>query len=394
MTAKVTKLEAADDARRFRDVASVVTGLEPSYPVYCLRPEILQETARRFISLFPGTVLYAVKCNPNPLVLKALYDGGIRHFDTASLAEIAQVAETFTDCASYFMHPVKARPVIKAAHQIYGVRHYVVDHENELRKVLDETGGEDITVVVRIDTPPDADTLYHLAEKFGCSQDEAVDLLKDADRAGCKTGLAFHVGSQCRNPDAYRKALGLVGSVIEKAGMKLSCVDVGGGFPADYANMKSPPIEDFMEAIREGVKQIALCPTTELMAEPGRALVATGSSLLMQVQLRKENRLYVNDGVYGSLSEMVAGGLELPSRLIRADGEPSSETQAFSLNGPTCDSYDVLPGTFELPADAREGDWIEVDRIGAYSNSNATNFNGFCPETFVEVFDEGPGAKL
>lgn len=392
--AKVSKMQAAEAARRFRDTASVVTALQPSYPVYCLRPEVLQETARRFVSQFPGTVLYAVKCNPHPLVLKALHAGGIRHFDTASLAEIAQVAETFSDSTSYFMHPVKARPVIKAAYQVYGVRTFVVDHVNELRKVFDETGAKDITVVVRIDTPKAADTLYHLSAKFGCKTDDAAALLKEAHAKGCKTGIAFHVGSQCRTPDAYRVALDLVGQTIEKAGVKPACVDVGGGFPADYINMKAPPLEAYMEAIRQGAKAIRLGPNTELFAEPGRALVATGCSLLLQIQLRKEDRLYVNDGIYGSLSEMVVGGLRLPARLIRIGGEAATETRSFVLNGPTCDSADVLPGTFQLPADATEGDWIEVDLIGAYSNANATHFNGFYPETFVEVFDDGPGAGL
>ena len=236
------------DNLSFPDVPSVAMALTPSYPVYCLRPGVLEETARRFITLFPGTVLYAVKCNPHPLVLEALHRGGVRHFDVASLPEIAAIRESYDDARVYFMHPVKARAVIKSAHRVYGVRHFVVDHENELAKVLDETGDADPTIVVRLKTPPAKDTAYHLASKFGAPPDEAAALMRTAVRRGCKAGLAFHVGSQCQDPAAYRAALGLVGQVIEAAGVEPHCVDVGGGFPAFYLNTSAPPLEDYPAA--------------------------------------------------------------------------------------------------------------------------------------------------
>ena len=373
--------------RSFPDVPSVAMALTPSYPVYCVRPAVLQENARQFVTLFPGTVLYAIKCNPHPLVLKALYKGGIRHFDTASLPEIAQVRETFHDAEAYFMHPVKGRAVIKSAYKIYGIRHFVVDHPSELDKVLAETGGKDLTIVVRIWTPPDESTTYHLAEKFGAQPDEAADLLRAAAKRGCKVGIAFHVGSQCQDPKAYRTALDLVGEIVEAAACDLDCLDVGGGFPGLYMNTSAPPLEDYMAEIRKGLKDIKVKPAVEVMAEPGRVLAASGISLLAQVQLRKGEQLYINDGIYGSLSEMVQTNLRLPARLIRLNEQPGEEQTAFTLSGPTCDSLDVIPGTFDLPSDAREGDWIEIDQIGAYSNALATHFNGFHPETFVEVHD-------
>ncbi len=377
--------------RKFPDTAAVVMALKPSYPVYCVRPEILERAARRFVAQFPGTVLYAVKCNPHPMVLKALHKGGIRHFDTASLPEIAQISEAYPEATAYFMHPVKSRAVIKSAYTVYGVRHFVIDHEDELAKVLDETGGgRDIVVVVRLATPPDEGTLYHLAAKFGAEPGHAAALLREAGRRGCATGLAFHVGSQCGNPAAYGEALGLAGEAIAQAGVDPVCLDVGGGFPAAYLNTDLPPLEDYMAAIRAGLKEIKLKPAVEVLCEPGRALTAPGSSLLTQVQLRKGNQLYINDGIYGSLSEMVQVGIQLPARLIRLNGTPAEETKPFILNGPTCDSLDVLPEKFPLPVDAREGDWIEIDNLGAYSNALSTRFNGFQPETFVEVHDAPP----
>lgn len=128
MENRIRIMAKAGTKRQFNDVRAVVRALQPSYPVYCLRPDLLAETARRFISMFPGIVLYAVKCNPHPLVLDVLYRAGIRHFDTASLPEIAQICEAYPDAHAYFMHPVKGRAVIESAYAVYGIRHFVVDH--------------------------------------------------------------------------------------------------------------------------------------------------------------------------------------------------------------------------------------------------------------------------
>lgn len=377
-------------AASYADAEAVARALSPSYPVYLLRPHQLAANARAFLERFPGSVLYAVKCNPHPQVLRALYEAGIRHFDTASLPEIAQVSEAYPDAKTYFMHPVKGRAVIRTAYEVYGVRHFVIDHLNELEKVLEETRKgprADLVFVVRLTTPPAAGTLYHLAAKFGCSESEAVELLQRAQAAGCQVGLAFHVGSQCRTPGAYGTALEICGRVAAAAKVKLACLDVGGGFPADYVEMVAPPLELYLEEVRRGLTANGF-EGVDVFCEPGRALVASGCSLLIQVQLRKEDQLYVNDGIYGSLSEMVDAGIRLPVSLVRPDGPaPSREEREFVVNGPTCDSLDVLPQRFRLPADLREGDWIEVDQVGAYSNALATNFNGFYPETFVTVED-------
>ena len=375
--------------KQFPDVRSMVAALRPSYPVYCARPEVLARAAHRFLDLFPGRVLYAVKCNAHPRVLRALYDAGIRHFDTASLPEIALVRESFADAGAYFMHPVKARAVIRTAARVYGVDTFVVDHVDELAKVLDETdGGEGVTIMVRIKTPQVEGTFYHLAAKFGAPPAEGAALLVEARSRGCQVGLAFHVGSQCLVPGAYGQALGIVGEVLEQARLPIQMLDVGGGFPAEYLGTNMPPLEDFIAEIEAGTRALKLRRDCVLMCEPGRALVAEGVSLVVQVQLRKDDQLYINDGIYGSLSETVTAGLRLPARLVRLGGTPSATTRNFTLYGPTCDSLDVLPAPFELPDDAREGDWIEIDRVGAYSSALASRFNGFYPETLVVVQDE------
>lgn len=377
---------------RFASAREVAQLLRPSYPVFCVRPHVIERAARHFIELFPGKTMYAVKCNPHPMVLRALYAGGIRAFDTASLAEIAQVAETWEDAGAYFMHPVKPRGVIATAWRVYGVEVYALDHVDELDKLCAQLRGvPEITAVVRLKTE-EAGTLFHLSEKFGAEYDEAVELLREIPRRGMKPGVAFHVGSQCLAPRAYHDALRLVGDVLAAAEITPVCIDVGGGFPAPYLNVDAPALEDFMTAIEDALAELALPSQCEVLAEPGRALVAEGSSLLVQVQLRKGERLYINDGIYGGLSEMVAAGIKLPAQLIRLDGAPSEHMRIFTLAGPTCDSLDIIPDALRLPVDVREGDWIEIDRVGAYSNALASRFNGFFPDVFVEVIDEPPGA--
>jgi ornithine decarboxylase len=235
--------------------------------------------------------------------------------------------------------------------------------------------------------------LYHLAAKFGAEPLEAAALLKEARARGCQVGLAFHVGSQCLVPEAYSVALKICGDVLEMAGAPIQYLDVGGGFPAEYLGTNMPPLEAFMAEIEKGVKDLKLRRDCVLMCEPGRALVAEAMSIVVQVQLRKGDRLYINDGIYGSFSEMVTAGLRLPAELVRLNGTPSNEVRSFTLMGPTCDSVDVLPGTFDLPADVREGDWIEIDRLGAYSFANTTRFNGFYPDTLVCTADEPLGRR-
>ncbi len=370
--------------RHFPTVEAVVESLQPSYPVYCLRPEVIKNAARLFLDEFPGRVMYAVKCNPHVAVLKYLYEAGIRHFDTASPAEIALVRENFKDADCYYMHPVKGRAAIKLAHDVYRVDHYVIDHIKELEKIIDVTGGGDGSVVlVRVKTP-EYDAFYQLAEKFGASMDESVELLQKAQKAGFQAGLAFHVGSQCQNPQAYASALEIVGDIVARAGVHVHYLDVGGGFPVEYVNNIPQPLTDYFDVIRESVSKLKLRGDCTLMCEPGRALVASGFTLLVQVHLRKDNALYINDGVYHSLSETMTCGVELPMRVLR-NGKVSEQQIPYKIYGPTCDSTDVLGKPVMLPDDIDEGDWLEIGQAGAYSNAMSTRFNGFYPETFVTV---------
>ena len=377
-----------DSPTLYTDVPSFVREIQPDYPVYCVRPSILRALAREFVEHFPGKVLYAVKCNPHPSIIKSLYEGGIRDFETASLPEIKQVMDIPGRTCAYFMHPAKLRSAIRAAYEDYGVRHFVTDSQMELQKLIDEIGASPMVVLVRVRTAESPDALYSMSEKFGASIEEAVELLQQVERAGYASGVTFHVGSQCVNPECFGTALDLVGEVVQRANVKLSCLDVGGGFPVRYPNVDAQPVRQYIREIIEGIERANLSEISTIFAEPGRALVGPGCSLLTQVVLRNSDRLYLNDGVHGGLSELLESSYQLNTRVIRLDGSLSKRTQPYRIFGPTCDSIDRLPPAFQLPSDLRIGDWIEFDQVGAYSNALSTSFNGFTSNHFVAVSDE------
>ncbi len=373
-------------------VDDLVAVERPEEPMHCLRPAAIAALARSFVSGFPGETLYAVKCNPEPAVLRALWAGGVRRFDCASAAEVSLVRSMFPEAGVHFMHPVKARSAIREAWGRHGVRDFVLDSAEELAKILAETGGgagaaEGHGLVVRLALPK-GEAVYDLSGKFGAAPDEAAALLRAARPHAARLGVSFHVGSQCLEPLAWRRALALAGEVIREAGVPVEIIDVGGGFPVAYPGVEPPALGAFFAEIEAGFEALGLPEGAALWAEPGRALVAAGGSVVVQVQLRRSDALYVNDGVYGALSDAGLPGFVFPMRLIRPGGPaPSAALRDFALFGPTCDSADRMRGPFPLPEDAREGDWIEIGQLGAYGACLRTGFNGFDRARVVEVRD-------
>ncbi|RAI59095.1 type III PLP-dependent enzyme [Roseicella frigidaeris] len=369
-------------------VDALVAVARPEEPMHCLRPAAITEAAAGFVAGFPGETLYAVKCNPEPAVLRAVWAGGVRHFDCASAGEVALVRSLLPEAAIHFMHPVKARSAIREAWQRQGVRDFVLDTPEELAKIGAETGAgaaEGLGLFVRLALPKGV-ARYDLSGKFGAEPEAAAALLRAARPRAARLGLCFHVGSQCLDPLAWRRALALAGAVIRAAGVAVDVIDVGGGFPVAYPGVTPPPLGAFFAEIEAAFEALAL-PGAALWAEPGRALVAGGGSVVVQVQQRRDGALYVNDGVYGMLSDAGAPGFVFPCRLIRPDGPAAAEQEDFVLFGPTCDSADRMAGPFRLPADIREGDWIEIGQLGAYGACLRTAFNGFDRARMVEVRD-------
>jgi ornithine decarboxylase len=368
-------------------VAELVKTLRPSEPLHCIRPAVISAAAHAFSTSFNGDVLYAVKCNPEPAVLRALWEGGIRHFDCASISEVTLVRRLFPGAAIHFMHPVKSRAAIREAWVLHGVRDFVLDSADELKKIMQEITAEPVRpgLFIRI-ALPETGAVINLSKKFGADFETAVALLQAARPLAGRLGIAFHAGSQCLDPLAWRDAIALAGEVIRASGVHVDVMDVGGGFPAAYPDMDPPPLGAFMAEIDAAYDRLNM-PWLKLWAEPGRALVAGGGSVVVQVQLRRDGMLYINDGVYGALADAGALKFCFPTRLLRAGHSAGAPDAAFGFFGPSCDSLDVMNGPFILPDDVAEGDWIEIGQLGAYGTCLRTAFNGFDRAALVEVAD-------
>ncbi len=375
-------------------VDAVVARERPAEPLLCLRPAAIAAAARCFVEAFPGDVLYAVKCNPEPRVLRAVWAGGVRHFDCASLPEIALVRRVLPGAQVHFMHPVKARAAIHAAFAEHGVTDFAFDSADELAKILQET-----VPVGLVGAPPTLGLFvrlavaqggtYDLSGKFGAPVALAAELLRLARPHAARLGIGFHVGSQCLDPAAYAGAMALCAEAVARAAVAVDVVDVGGGFPVSYRGTMPPPLDDYIAAIGDAAAS-GFESAVHLWAEPGRALVAGGGSVVVQVQLRRGDALYVNDGVYGSLSDAGRPGFRFPARRICTTGvaDDAAPLREYTLFGPTCDSADRMPGPFLLPADMREGDWVELGQLGAYGACLRTRFNGFDSALTAEVADQ------
>jgi ornithine decarboxylase len=341
---------------------------------------------------FAGEVLFAVKANPSPWVLDALYAAGIRRFDVASEQEVELIASRYPDATIAFLHPVKSRGAVERAYSRHGVRIFALDCEAELEKILAATGGaDDLTLVVRMSVP-NTDAGYALSGKFGVSQADAPALLKKARLHADSLGVSFHVGSQCMAPSAYRDAMELVSQTIVRAGVTVDIVDVGGGFPSLYPGMTPPPLALYASVIREAFEDMPVLGNAELWCEPGRALVAEATSVLVRVELAKDDSLHINDGAYGNLFDAAHCKWPFPVRAHRAEGHFSSAERRFRLFGPTCDSLDAMEGPYVLPSDIREGDYIEIGMLGAYGVAMQTRFNGFGDTETVIVRDASWGS--
>jgi ornithine decarboxylase len=353
-----------------------------------VRPGAVDLAARWFQKNFNGDVLYAVKANPSPWVIRTLAESGLTRFDVASVPEIELVAEHAPGAKMAFMHPVKSRAAISAAYFDYGVRTFSFDTHEELIKILDATGqARDLNLMVRLAVSSEGAS-YPLSGKFGVEAHDAPSLLLAARRATQDLmGVAFHVGSQCMRPTAYQAAMAQASRALVRAGVFADVVDVGGGFPSVYPGMVPPSLGDYFDSIDRGFAEMMVHETTELWCEPGRALVAESSSVLAKVELRKGDALYLNDGSYGSLFDATHSKWPFPVKLIR-DGEASdAPMKPFRFYGPTCDSLDHMPGPFWLPEDAGEGDYIEIGMLGAYGVAMTTRFNGYGDMDVAELTD-------
>ena len=332
-------------------------------------------------------MLYAVKANPSPLIIGELYAAGIRSFDVASIAEITLLSG-YPDVSLHCMHPVKHPNHIRRAYHEFGIRSFALDSSDELEKICQVTANAtDLALHVRI-AVDNSGSRIPLNGKFGVSLAEAPELLIAARLRADRLGVCFHVGSQAMRPQNFARALKWASRIIHKSGVILDYLNVGGGFPAAYPGIDSPPLDQYMNVIGQAFNDSLISKTCTLMCEPGRALVAESASMLINVILRKNRMLYINDGSYGSMFDAAHMQFSYPTRALR-DGRINRKEleSSFSFYGPTCDSIDYMPGPFLLPADMRAGDYIEIGQMGAYADTMRTNFNGFGVRNQICVAD-------
>jgi ornithine decarboxylase len=295
-----------------------------------------------------------------------------------------------------FMHPVKAEEAIAEAYFQHGVKTFSLDTLDELEKIVRATASDgeaatDLNLLVRLRVSSDHARLS-LAAKFGAEPDEVKALLQAARQASDALGICFHVGSQAMSPAAYADAMARVRESIVDAAVTVDIVDVGGGFPSTYPGMEPPPLETYFEVIHRTFEDLPISYSAELWCEPGRALCAEYASVLVRVEKRRGAELYINDGAYGALFDAAHIGWRYPVKLVR-DRSSRTRLMEFSFYGPTCDDLDHMAGPFDLPADVKAGDYIEVGMLGAYGCAMRTGFNGFGTQDRVIVGDE-PMASL
>ena len=374
--------------RKFNTVNELVNLLKPDYPVYCIRTEEIKKSLKFFKENFPGKILYAVKTNPHEKVIKHIIANGIKDFDVASLNEIKLIKKINSEVNLHFMHTVKSKESISSAYFDYNVRSFSLDNKDELRKILAATNqAKDLKLFIRIAISNEHAEI-DLSRKFGAHPSEALGLVRLCKEHSKKLGISFHVGSQCMHKISFSKGLKEVENIIRKTKIIPDTINIGGGFPAIYPDLKPEPLINYMEEIKKGIRNLKLNKMPEIICEPGRAIVAESGSTIVKVILRKKQNLYLNDGTYGSLFDAGVPNFVLPTRMITNGRVQSKKLTSFSFFGPTCDSLDYMKGPFLLPNNIKEGDYIELGQLGAYGLTFRTNFNGFYSNEIFEVKDK------
>ena len=374
--------------QKFKSVDQLVNQLKPTEPVYCIRKKSIQLASKFFQKHFPGKVLYAVKTNPHPTVLKTLVDSGINNFDIASIKEIEAIKNINPRAKCSFMHTVKSRESINEAYFKHGIRAFSLDTKDELIKILESTNqAKDLELHVRVAVSNEHAEI-DLSKKFGALTSEAIGLLRLTKQYAKKIALSFHVGSQCMHPISYSKGISELKYIIKKTKIIPDIINIGGGFPTIYPDLIPQSLETYFKEIKKGLNDLDLEKLPEIICEPGRAIVAESGSTIVKVNLRKKQKLYINDGTYGTLFDAGVPNIVYPSRLITSGRIISKKLTSFDFFGPTCDSMDYMKGPFILPNNIKENDYIELGQLGAYGLTFRTQFNGFYSDNIFEVEDD------
>ena len=374
--------------QKFKSVEELVNQLKPTKPVYCIRKKSIQLASKYFQNKFPGKVLYAVKTNPHPIVLKTIIESGVENFDVASIKEIEAIRKIKPNAKCSYMHTVKSRESIKEAYFKHKIKSFSLDTKDELIKIIKNTNqAKDLKLFVRVAVSNEHAEI-DLSKKFGAINSEATGLLRLAKQYAKKIGLSFHVGSQCMHPISYAKGISEIGNIIKKTKIVPDVINIGGGFPTIYPDLVPQSLDNYFDEITKNLKNLNLKKLPEIICEPGRAIVAESGSTIVRVNLRKKQKLYINDGTYGTLFDAGVPNIVYPSKLITSGKIISKKLTSFDFYGPTCDSMDYMKGPFILPKNIKENDYIELGQLGAYGLTFRTQFNGYYSDSIYEVEDD------
>ena len=374
--------------QKFKTVDELISQLKPERPIYCIRKKSIHVASKTFQNNFPGKTLYAVKTNPHSEVLKTIDKSGIKNFDVASIKEIESIKKINPNAKCFYMHTVKSRESIKEAYFKFGVKIFSLDTKDELIKIINSTNhAKDLELFVRVSVSNEHAEI-DLSKKFGALTSEAIGLLRLTKQYAKKIGLSFHVGSQCMHPVSYAKGIEEIGNIIKKTKIIPDYINVGGGFPTIYPDLIPQALDNYFDVIKKSLNNLKLNKLPEVICEPGRAIVAESGSTIVRVNLKKKQKLYINDGTYGTLFDAGTPNIVFPSRLIKNKKTISKKLTAFDFYGPTCDSMDYMKGPFLLPNNIKENDYIELGQLGAYGLTFRTQFNGFYSDEIYEILDE------
>ena len=374
--------------QKFKSVDKLVNQLKPTEPVYCIRRDSINIASKFFQNKFPGKILYAVKTNPHPLVLKTIVESGINDFDIASIKEVEAIRSVSPDAKCSYMHTVKSKESINEAYFKYNIKTFSIDTKDELIKILNSTNqAKDLELFVRVAVSNEHAEI-DLSKKFGAQTSEAIGLYRLTKQYAKKIGLSFHVGSQCMHPISYSKGINEIKYIIKKTKIVPDVINIGGGFPTIYPDLVPQSLDSYFEEIKNSLIKLKLEKKPEIICEPGRAIVAESGSTIVRVNLRKKQKLYINDGTYGTLFDAGVPNIVYPSRIITSGRIISKKLTSFDFYGPTCDSMDYMKGPFILPNNIKEGDYIELGQLGAYGLTFRTQFNGYYSDSIYEVCDD------
>ena len=350
---------------------------QPEHSVLFFSPSALQAAARRFIDGFPGMVTYAVKSNPGEEVVENLAAAGVRGYDCASPFEIDLIRRLAPDAAIHYNNPV--RSLAEIAHAVEkGVKSWSVDSRSELEKLIAHVPAGDSEISVRFKLPV-AGAAYNFGAKFGATAELATDLLRRVAEAGFIPSITFHPGTQCTDPAAWEAYIRTAAQIARDAGVTIARLNVGGGFPSHRLTGVVPQLEATFDLIDRVATEAFGAARPMLICEPGRGLCGDAFTLAARVKaLRDDTHVFLNDGVYGSLTELPLIGVIDRVEVLSPEGVlRTGAALPRIVFGPTCDSVDRLPGEVPLPSDIAEGDYVIVQGMGAYSTVTNTRFNGF-----------------